>query len=86
MQHWPLVMPRILDYAAKFHGDQEVVTRTVEGPIVRCTYRDVQGRAKLCALALKRLGARCAQAQDVLLEVSLLVKWWGDKISMHYQR
>ena len=35
---------------------QLVVTRTVEGPVVTHTYAEVHERARLCALALRRLG------------------------------
>lgn len=41
---------------ASIVGLQVVVTRTVEGPIVRSTYAEVHERARLCALALRRLG------------------------------
>ena len=34
------------------------MTRTVEGPVVRHTYGEVHERARLCALALRRLGVR----------------------------
>lgn len=60
MQDWPLVVNSILDYAAKFHGEQEVITCTVEGPVHRCTYADMHRRSQLCALAMKRLGVRYA--------------------------
>ena len=33
MQDWPLRVTTIIDHAARFHGDREIVTRTVEGPI-----------------------------------------------------
>ncbi|DBB00704.1 hypothetical protein WJX82_010903 [Trebouxia sp. C0006] len=56
MQDWPLVVNSILDYAAKFHGEQEVITCTVEGPVHRYTYADMHRRSQLCALAMKRLG------------------------------
>ena len=56
MQEYPLVVNSILDYAAKFHGEQEVITCTVEGPVHRYTYANMHKRAQLCALALKRLG------------------------------
>ena len=62
MQDWPLVVTKILDYAAKFHGEQEVITCTAEGPIHRYTYADMHKRSQLCALALQRLGVRCACA------------------------
>jgi fatty-acyl-CoA synthase len=34
MQDWPLLLHRIIDHAATFHGDRKVITRSVEGPIV----------------------------------------------------
>lgn len=56
MQDWPLTVPAILEHANQNHGEQEVVTRTVEGPIHRYRYRDLYGRAKRCAKTLSRLG------------------------------
>jgi len=56
MQDWPLVVNSILDYAAKFHGEQEVITCTVEGPVHRYTYADTHRRSQSCALAMKKLG------------------------------
>ncbi len=38
MQDWPLLCHRIIDHAAKFHGERKVVSRSVEGPIVETTY------------------------------------------------
>ena len=35
MQDWPLLCHRIIDHAAIYHGEREVVTRSVEGPIHR---------------------------------------------------
>ncbi len=58
MQAWPLRVTTILDHAARFHGGQEVVTRTLEGPIRRTTYREIEARARQCAAALVRAGAR----------------------------
>ena len=56
MQDWPLLVSTILDHANEWHGEREVVTRTVEGPIHRCTYADLYRRSKRCANALARLG------------------------------
>ena len=56
MQDWPLVVSTIIDHAKRWHGDREIVTRTVEGPIHRCTYADLQSRAKKCASALDAMG------------------------------
>jgi acyl-CoA synthetase (AMP-forming)/AMP-acid ligase II len=58
MQDWPLLVHTILDHAAAWHGDREIVSRTVEGPIHRCTYRDLDARARMLASAAAReLGA-----------------------------
>jgi fatty-acyl-CoA synthase len=58
MQDWPLVVTSILDHAAHFHGEREVVSRSVEGPIVRTNYRQIHGRARQVAKALTRRGIR----------------------------
>lgn len=46
MQDWPLLVHTILDHARNWHGNQEIVSRTVEGPIHRCTYTDLDRRAR----------------------------------------
>ena len=56
MQDWPLTVDRILDHAASWHGGREVVTRSVEGPIVRTTYGAIHARAKRVSNVLKGLG------------------------------
>jgi fatty-acyl-CoA synthase len=56
MQNWPLLCHRILEHAAQVHGNQEVVTRSVEGPIVRTTYKDVHERALKVSQALDKAG------------------------------
>lgn len=61
MQQHPLVVPSILDHAARWHGEQEVVSVSVEGEVERSTYRQLAERARLAALALRRLGIRCAR-------------------------
>ena len=45
MQDWPLLCHRIIEHAARIHGKQEVVTRSVEGPIHRTTYAEIHKRA-----------------------------------------
>jgi len=35
-----LTLPSVLEYAARYHGEREIVTRTVEGPIHRYGYAD----------------------------------------------
>ena len=58
MQDWPLRVSTIIDHAARFHGDREIVTRSIEGPITRTTYKDVHLRARKTAQALTRLGVK----------------------------
>jgi fatty-acyl-CoA synthase len=58
MQDWPLLVSTVIDHAARFHGDREIVTRSVEGPIVRTNYREVHLRARKTAQALRRLGVK----------------------------
>lgn len=56
MQNWQLTADKILDHAQVSHGSREVVTRSVEGPIVRTTYGDIHRRAKQVSNALKAEG------------------------------
>ena len=56
MQDWPLTVDRILDHAARAHGGREVVSRSVEGPVVRTTYAAVRERALRVSLGLSQLG------------------------------
>jgi fatty-acyl-CoA synthase len=58
MQSWPLTVDRILDHAANRHGQREVVTRSIEGPIVRTTYADIHRRARQVSNLLLELGVR----------------------------
>ena len=65
MQHWPLTVTQVLEYAARWHPEQQIVCRTVEGPIVISTYQDLSRRAQLCALALIKLGLRCVSPYEL---------------------
>jgi len=58
MQDWPLLVHKLIDHAALYHGDREVVSRTCEGPIVRTSYREIAGRARKVASALHRKGIK----------------------------
>lgn len=49
MQDWALTCNKILDHAAEQHGNREIISRSVEGPIVRQTYAETRSRVrKLC--------------------------------------
>ena len=54
MQDWPLLCHRIIEHAAQVHGNQEVVSRSVEGPIVRTTYAQIHQRALKVSRQLER--------------------------------
>jgi fatty-acyl-CoA synthase len=58
MQDWPLLCHKIIDYAALQHPDREIVTRSIEGPIVRTTYTDIRRRSLQVAKRLERDGFR----------------------------
>jgi fatty-acyl-CoA synthase len=52
----PLRVATIIEHAAKWHGDTEVVSRLPEGGIHRYTYADANRRSKQLAQALLKLG------------------------------
>ncbi len=58
MMDRPLTLPSILEHAALYHGDREIVSRTIEGPEFRYGYRDALARAKQMAQALLVLGVK----------------------------
>src|SRR4051812_32251772 len=55
MQDRPLLISSLIDHAATFHPHAEIVGRTVEGPVHRTNYADIQRRAKQVANALVAL-------------------------------
>jgi acyl-CoA synthetase (AMP-forming)/AMP-acid ligase II len=58
MMQQPLLISSLLVHAQRHHGDQEVVSRRVEGDIHRCTYRELAARARRMAKALAALGVK----------------------------
>src|SRR5471030_353106 len=58
MQDWPLLLHRIIYHAAKFHGERNVITRSVEGPIVETNYREIRARSLKVAQRLDRDGIK----------------------------
>jgi fatty-acyl-CoA synthase len=55
MMDYPLLVRHIAERAENVFGDREIVSRTADG-IERSTYRDVVGRARRLASALRDLG------------------------------
>ena len=74
MQDWPLLVHTIIDHAAQYHGDREIVTRSIEGPIRRTTYMDVHKRARKVANALKHLGI--GKGDPVVLLMPVSIDFW----------
>ncbi len=58
MQDWPLLISTLIEYADRYHGDVEIVSRTIEGPIHRYGYRQAHERSKRLANALLSLGVQ----------------------------
>ncbi|MDX2235236.1 MAG: long-chain-fatty-acid--CoA ligase [Hyphomonadaceae bacterium] len=56
MQDWSMTLDKVLDHARTAGPDREVVTRSVEGPVVRTTYGEMWGRAKQASHALRAAG------------------------------
>jgi acyl-CoA synthetase (AMP-forming)/AMP-acid ligase II len=54
MMDRPLLISAILEYAADYHGDAEMVSCTADGPVHRITYAGLRGRIKQLANALQR--------------------------------
>ena len=66
MSERPLLVSAVIKHAAVFHGDAEIVSRTVEGAIHRYTYADAERRSRQLAQALLRLGIRAGDRVGTL--------------------
>jgi acyl-CoA synthetase (AMP-forming)/AMP-acid ligase II len=56
MMHQPLLVSTLLTHAERHHGEQEIVSKRVEGDMHRYRYRDLAQRARRMANALAGLG------------------------------
>ena len=54
----PLLISGLLAHADRVSGDREIVSRSVEGPIHRYTYRDAHRRSRQLANALTAMGVQ----------------------------
>ena len=61
MMQQQLLISSLLVHAERHHGDQEVVSRRVEGDLHRYTYRDAAARSRRMANALAALGVQQGQ-------------------------
>ncbi len=57
MMNRHLLVSDLLEHAAAQHGQQSIISRSVEGPIVRHTYAQIAQRSRQLAQALLALGA-----------------------------
>src|SRR4051794_32878276 len=58
MMDQPLLISSLLLHAERHHGEQEIVSRRVEGDIHRYTYRDMAARSRRMANALRTLDVK----------------------------
>ncbi len=58
MQDWPLLIHKVIDHAASQFGNQEIVSRLVEGPIHRETYQTLRQRSLQLAKTLSNDGIK----------------------------
>jgi acyl-CoA synthetase (AMP-forming)/AMP-acid ligase II len=56
MQPQPLLISNLLVHAERHHGEQQIVSRRVEGDIHRTTYRELAERSRRVANAIQALG------------------------------
>src|SRR6185312_9882172 len=56
MQQRPLLLSSLIEYAERYHGETEIVSRLLDGAIHRSNYQQIGGRARRLAGALQRLG------------------------------
>lgn len=79
MQFWPLRMTRLIDYAARHHGQQEIVSRAEDGSTHRSNWAATRRRARQLAGALRNMGVRPGDRVGTLAWNSYrhLEAWFG---------
>jgi len=58
MQERQLLISSLIEHAATYHPDTEIVSRTCEGTTVRSNYREIRSRAKQLAKSLIAFGVK----------------------------
>lgn len=79
MQDWPLLLHKVIDHAALYHGGRKVISRSVEGPIVETDYRTIRARALKVAKRLEKDGIRLGDRIGTLAwnTARHLEAWYG---------
>src|ERR1700686_556275 len=58
MQDWPLLCNRILDHAATYNAERQVITRSIEGPFHTTNYAEIRIRALKVSQRLDKDGIK----------------------------
>ncbi len=79
MQAFPMNLASILEHAARFHSDQEIVSRLASGGVHRYTYSDALTRSRQLANALQSYGIEVGDRVATLAwnEYRHLEAWYG---------
>ncbi len=79
MQHWELRVSGLIDFAAREHGAQEIVSRVADGTVVRTNWAGVRNDALRMVQALRRLGLAPGDRVATLAmnHARHLVSWYG---------
>ncbi|MDG1208304.1 MAG: long-chain-fatty-acid--CoA ligase [Paracoccaceae bacterium] len=79
MQDWEMRVSRIIDHAAKYHGNRPITSRTVEGPIETTNWREVRDDALKVSQGLFGLGVKPGEPIGVMAwnTARHLKVWYG---------
>lgn len=79
MQDWEMRVSHIIDYAAKYHPNRKVISRTVEGPIEETNWAEIRRGAKQTAEALVNAGVKPGDPVGVMAwnTARHLKVWYG---------
>ena len=79
MQDWPLLCNRILDHAATYNAERQVITRSIEGPFHTTNYADLRKRALRVSQRLDKDGIKLGDRVATLAWNSWrhLEAWYG---------
>ena len=66
MMDMPMLVSSLLMHAERFHGDTEIVSRTIEGGMHRYTYADAALRARKAAQMMNRFGIKPGERAGTL--------------------
>ena len=58
MQETPLLIPSLLDYAARYHGGTPILSRTADGVVHHSSWAQIEARSKQLAQALLGMGVK----------------------------